>query len=316
MPWNNKIKRRLKLKDLDVFMAVAAAGGMGTAVERLNLSQPAISKAIADLEQTLGVRLLERSRQGVETTPYGSALAKRGTAIFDELRQCVGDIDFLTDPTAGELRIGAVEGIASAFVAPLIQRLSTKYPRMNFSVEVGGTVKLCNDLAKRGIELAIARTTGALPEDQQGETLFSDSLVVVTAATNPLTRRRMIALADLLDEPWTLEPSDTFYGELAAKAFSGAGLAPPKATVVTNSRNFQNALLETGRFLTIHPAFVLGSPRNHRSLKALPIALPHTRTAVQIITPRYRSLSPLAQFFIGHLREMTKSLAGANRQHL
>jgi DNA-binding transcriptional LysR family regulator len=313
MPWNNKIKRRLKLKDLDVFMAVAAVGGMGKAVERLNLSQPAISKAIADLEQTLGVRLLDRSRQGVEPTAYGTALIKRGTAVFDELRHCVGDIDFLADPTMGELRIGAVEGIASAFVAPLIQRLSMKHPRMTFSVEVAGTARLCSELSKRSIELAIARTTGALPEDQQGETLFTDPLVVVTAATNPLTRRRTIALADLLDEPWTLEPPDTFYGALAAMAFSGAGLRPPKATVVTNSRNFQNALMETGRFLTIHSAFFLNSPRKHRTLKALPIALPHTRTAVQVITPRYRSLSPLAHFFIGQMRAMTKSLAGANR---
>jgi DNA-binding transcriptional LysR family regulator len=313
MPWNSRIKRRLKLKDLDVFLAVAAVGGMGKAVERLNLSQPAISKAIADLEQTLGVRLLDRSRQGVEPTPYGTALVRRGTAVFDELRQCVGDIDFLADPTMGELRIGVVEGIASAFVAPLIQRLSMKHPRMTFSVEVAGTARLCSELSKRSIELAIARTTGALPEDQQGETLFSDSLVVVTAATNPLTRRRAIALADLLDEPWTLEPSDTFYGRLAAMAFTGAGLTPPKATVVTNSRNFQNALLETGRFLTIYSSFVLGSPRKHRTLKALPIALPHTRTAVQIITPRYRSLSPLAQFFIEQMRAMTKPLTGANR---
>src|SRR6187455_2519651 len=87
MPWDNKIKRRLKLKDLDVFMAVAALGGMGKASKRLNLSQPAISKAIADLEQTLGVRLVDRSRHGVEPTVYGAALMKRGTTVFDELRQ-------------------------------------------------------------------------------------------------------------------------------------------------------------------------------------------------------------------------------------
>jgi DNA-binding transcriptional LysR family regulator len=313
MPWNNQIKRRLKLKDLDVFMAVAAVGGMGKAVERLNLSQPAISKAIADLEQTLGVRLLDRSRQGVEPTAYGTALVKRGTAVFDELRQCVGDIDFLADPTMGDLRIGAVEGMASAFVAPLIQRLSMKHPRMTFSVEVAGTAKLCSELSKRGIELAIARTHGALPEDQQGETLFTDSLVVAAAATNPLTRRRTIALAELLDEPWTLEPSDTFYGGLAAMAFSGAGLTPPKATIVTNSRNFQAALLETGRFLTIHPAFVVSPQRKNSTLKALRVALPHTRSAVQIITPRYRSISPLAQFFVEQMRAMTRPLAAANR---
>ena len=312
MPWTNQIKHRLKLKDLDVLMAVVAVGGMGRAAERLHLSQPAISKAIADLEHTLGVRLLDRSRQGVEPTPYGIALINRGTAVFDELRQGVNDIDFLADPTTGELRIGAVEGVASAIVAPLVQRLSAKYPKMTFSIEVGGTAKLCNDLSKRIIELAIARTTGALPEDQQGETLFKDSLVVVTAATNRLARRRRIALADLLCEPWTLEPSDTFFGGLAAMAFSGAGLTPPKATIVTNSRNFQNALLETGRFLSIQPAYVLALPRKHRTLKALPVALPHTLSAVQIITPRYRSLSPLAQFFVAQVRQATKSLADPN----
>jgi LysR family pca operon transcriptional activator len=313
MPWNNHIKRRLKLKDLDVFMAVAAAGGMGKAAERLNLSQPAISKAISDLERTLGVRLLDRSRQGVEPTTYGIALIKRGTAVFDELRQGINDIDYLSDSTTGELRIGVVEGIASAIVAPLIHRLSARYPKMTFSVEVAGTAKLCSELSSRSIELAIAKTTGVLPEDQQGETLFTDPLVVVTAATNPLARRRTIALADLLDEPWTLEPPDTFFGGLAALAFSGVGLAPPKATIVTNSRNLQYALLETGRFLTIHPAFVLSLPRKHRTLKALPIALPQTRRAVQIITPRYRSISPLAQFFIEQVRKMTKSLADTNR---
>src|SRR5262245_13713248 len=139
MPWTNQIKHRLKLKDLDVLMAVVAVGGMGRAAERLHLSQPAISKAIADLEHTLGVRLLDRSRQGVEPTPYGIALINRGTAVFDELRQGVNDIDFLADPTTGELRIGAVEGVASAIVAPLVQRLSAKYPKMTFSIEVGGT---------------------------------------------------------------------------------------------------------------------------------------------------------------------------------
>jgi DNA-binding transcriptional LysR family regulator len=314
MPWNDKIKRRLKLKDLDVFMAVAAAGGMGKAVEHLNLSQPAISKAIADLEQTLGVRLLDRSRQGVEPTAFGAALIKRGRAVFDELRHCVNDIEFLSDPTTGELRIGIVEGIAAALVAPLIQRLSMKHPRMTFTVEVAGTAKLCSALSNRGIELAIAKTSGALPPDQQGETLFNDPLVVVAAATNPLTRQRKIALADLLSEPWVLEPADTFFGGLAAIAFTGAGLTPPKATIMTNSRNFQYALLETGRFLAFHPAFALSLRRKHHPFKALPIALPHTRSPVEIITPRNRTLSPLAQFFIRQMREITRALATATRK--
>src|SRR5262245_18534625 len=130
VPWDDRIRRRLKLRDLDILMAVIQAGGMGKAANRLNMSQPAVSKAIADLEHALGVRLLDRSRQGVEPTPYGRALIKRGIAVFDELRQGVQDIEFLTDPTAGELRVGVTEPVAAAIIAPVIDGLSRQYPRM------------------------------------------------------------------------------------------------------------------------------------------------------------------------------------------
>src|SRR5690242_20306741 len=130
MPWNDRIRRRFKLRDLDILMAVVNAGTMGKAAIRLNMAQPAVSKAIADLEHILGVRLLDRSRQGVEPTAYGIALVKRGAAVFDELQQGVRDLDFLADSTAGELRLGATEPVTIAMVAPLVDRLSRRYPRM------------------------------------------------------------------------------------------------------------------------------------------------------------------------------------------
>ena len=181
---------------------------------------------------------------------------------------------------------------------------------------MAGTTRLCAELANRNIEFAIAKTKGDVPDDQLRETLFEDPLVVVTAATNPLTRKRKLSLADLIDEPWVLEAPDTFFGEMSALAFSGAGLSQPKATVMTNSRNLQNALLETGHFLSLQAAFLLRLSRGSRypALKVLPVELPHTRHPVQIITPRYRSLSPLAQLVIGQVRAMTKFLADANRR--
>src|ERR1700704_4704774 len=93
--------RRLKLRDLRILMTVVECGTMGKAAARLAGSQPVVSKAIADLEHALGVRLLDRSRRGVEPTPYGRALIKRGVAIFDEMRQGIEEIEFLSDPTAG-----------------------------------------------------------------------------------------------------------------------------------------------------------------------------------------------------------------------
>src|SRR6476660_6900677 len=106
MPMKDRIGRRMKLQDLHMFMTVAEAGGMGRAAERLHTSQPAISRSIAALEHTLGVRLLERGARGVDPTEYGRALLDGGIAVFDDLRQMTVRIDSLADPGSGEVRIG------------------------------------------------------------------------------------------------------------------------------------------------------------------------------------------------------------------
>src|SRR5215470_14989113 len=99
---SDRIGRRLKLQDLNVLMNVVQAGSMGRAAERLNTCQPAISRAISELEHALGVRLLDRHRQGVEPTAFGRVLLNGGAAVFDELRQAVKNVEFLADPAAGE----------------------------------------------------------------------------------------------------------------------------------------------------------------------------------------------------------------------
>ena len=104
MQLRDRIGRRIKLQDLHVLMAVVEAGSMGKAARRLNTSQPNVSKSIGDLEHALGVSLLDRHRQGVEPTEYGRALLDCGMTVFDELRQGVKNIEFLADPTAGEVR--------------------------------------------------------------------------------------------------------------------------------------------------------------------------------------------------------------------
>lgn len=85
MKWDERVGRRLKLHDLHVFIAVAEVGSMRNAAERLAVSQPSVSKAIAEIEHALGIRLLERNARGIEVTPYGSALLRRARGAFDEL---------------------------------------------------------------------------------------------------------------------------------------------------------------------------------------------------------------------------------------
>jgi DNA-binding transcriptional LysR family regulator len=133
MQLSDRLGRRMKLQDLHVLMTVVQSGSMGKAAKRLNSCQPAVSRSIAELEHALGVRLLDRHRQGVEPTEYGRALLDCGTAVFDDLRQGLKSIEFLADPTAGEVRIGCHPFLAPSFVSTVIDRLAQRYPRIVFT---------------------------------------------------------------------------------------------------------------------------------------------------------------------------------------
>jgi DNA-binding transcriptional LysR family regulator len=309
MPWNERTKRRLKLRDLDILTTLIDAGSMGKAASRLNVSQPAVSKAIAELEAALGVRLVDRGRRGITPTAYGLALQKRSVAIFNDLRQSVQDIEFLSDPTTGELRVGTTDPISVSLISPCIDRLSRKYRRMSFNVIAGDTSGLYRELIDRNVELAICRMIGPLPDELNAEVLFDDALAVLTSAKNPLTRRRKLTMAELMDEPWTLLPPEGLFGSMVVEAFRANGYEPPRATVVTWSEYLKNDLLATGRFLTILPSFMIKVPGRYPPLKALPVDFPTPKMPVGLITLKNRMLTPLAQLFIETIRALAKPMA-------
>jgi DNA-binding transcriptional LysR family regulator len=308
MPWNDRTKRRLKLRDLDILMAVIDTGSMGKAAKRLNVSQPAVSKAIVEMEDALGVPLVDRSRSGVEPTRYGLALQKRSISIFNDLRHGVQDIDFLLDPTKGEIHVGATEPVMAAIVSPVLNGLLQKHPGMHFQIVAGDTASLYRDVASRNIEIAICRMIGRLPEELEAETLFRDAVAIMTVASNPITRRRNLTLSDLHTEPWVMFPYDSFFGGMIAEIFRKNGLDPPRQTVSTLSVHAQNELLATGRFLTVLPSFVLKFPGGHLPLKAVPVELPNPPVPVGLITPKNRTLTPAVQLFIEGVRNRVKML--------
>lgn len=139
--WESQIGRRLKLRDLHAFFTAVQRGSMSKAAQQLGVSQPAVSEAIADLEHALGVRLLDRRPQGIEPTMYGGALLRRSAVLFDELKQSIRDIEFLADPTAGELKIGCPEAIA-AILPPILESFSRQYPRVVLHVDQVSTATL------------------------------------------------------------------------------------------------------------------------------------------------------------------------------
>ncbi|WP_342722954.1 LysR family transcriptional regulator [Bradyrhizobium sp. B097] len=310
MQMSDRIGSRLKLQDLHVLTTVVQAGSMGKAALILNTTQPNVSRAIGDLEQTLGVRLLNRHQRGVEPTECGRALLDCAAIVFDDLRQGVKHIEFLVEPTAGEVRIGSTAFLAASFVSALIDRLSRRYPRIAFHLVTGYIEPLHRQLSERKVDLLIVRSIGPNTDKRLDfEFLFEDRYVVAAGAGNPWARRRKIEISDLAAERWVLPPPESVIGSVIMEAFRASGLDYPRATVVTDSPHMRVSLLETGRFITVFPASALRFLATGSALKALPVELPMARRPNGIVTLKDRALSPVSQLFIDSARELAKPLA-------
>jgi DNA-binding transcriptional LysR family regulator len=303
-----------------VLMAVVQAGSMNKAATLLNTTQSAISRSVADLEQTIGTRLLDRRPQGVEPTQYGRALLDRGAAAFGELRQGVKDIEALSDPGTGEVHIGGSLSMSEGMILTIIERLAQQYPRVGFHVRPGVLPGLYDDLRARRIELGFYAHPNVVgeedmnaEEDMNYDLLLEDELAVVAGLDNPWARRRRIKLSELLNEQWTWPQAGTAFAASVIEAFRACGLEPPRATVYADAINMRTRLAANGRFLAVVPAHVMKLPVKHLSLKVLPVKLLRTQRQTGIVTLKNRTLSPLAQRFIDTAREVAKPLASAKR---
>jgi DNA-binding transcriptional LysR family regulator len=310
MPDDRRIRRRLRLRDLDTLMAVAQTGSMAKAAVQLSVSQPAVSKAIAEMERTLGYQLLDRTAQGVEPNLYGRALLKCGTALFDDLRQGLSELEFIADPTVGELRIGAAEPIVAGLLPVIMARLTRRHPRLTFHVIQLHSIPLFDELIERRADLIVARLfPSRLRDEFDAETLFDEPQFVAAGLKNRWTRRRRIELAELIDEPWTLPDPTTFAGMLVGETFKACGLNYPHTRVVCNSIQMHSALLATGDYLAMYPRSMIRFAGSRLATRILPVVLPRRPAPVAIIRLKDRTVSPVAQLFIECAREVSKPLA-------
>lgn len=315
----SQIGRRLKLRDLHVFFTVVQCGTMAKAALQLGVSQPAVSEVIANLENALGVRLLDRRHQGVDPTIYGNALCKRCIAVFDELKQSIRDIEFLADPTVGELRIGCGESISAAILPPIIRRFTRQFPGVVLDVHHDvSALTFPPKLHDRSVDLAIvhgeaAFANGQYANDFSVEILVDDELVIAVGRQSRWARRRKINLAELANETWILTTPGGTNSKTVAEAFRVCGLDTPKIGLKTLSVLLRTNLLTTGEFVTVFPKSVLRIYGDRLGLKILPIDMPKQPWPVILVTLKNRTLSPVVERFIDCAREVAKSIAGTSQ---
>jgi DNA-binding transcriptional LysR family regulator len=311
MDWSDRIGRRIRLRDLHIVLAVAEAGSMAKASQRLAISHPVVSKTISDLEHTLAVKLFDRTSQGVELTAYGQALLKCGVNVFDEMRQGLKQIEFLTDPTSGELAVGCPEIMNAGIVPAISERLLQQHPRVQLRVVHADTALLQFDpLRDRKVELMMGRLPGPFVEDDLvSDPLLEEPFVAVAGVNSQWARRRRVELADLMDQSWVLPPSDSTPGVVLAGIFEASGLKLPRPAVATLSVQLTTTLIATGKFVGILPNSVARFTASRVGLKILPAKIPATHYSIAIITVKNRTPGPLAKLFIEQARVVAKSLS-------
>jgi DNA-binding transcriptional LysR family regulator len=313
MKWVDRIGCRLKLHDLHIFMTVAETGSMGKAAERLALSQPSVSKAIATMEKAIGVRLLDRTPQGVETTAYGRALLRRGSEAFDELNRGIQDIEFLTDPKAGEVRVGCPEAFASGLLTEVLANFSRQYPRVIVRVYAANNMsREFRLLRDRNVDFLLGAIANPLTEeDLDVEVLYDDRPFIVCGRQNRWASRRKVDLAELVDEPWLL-PLESIFSSVLAEAFQSKGLDVPKMGVRSYSVYQRLSLIATARFIASLPGSVLRFNADQFTLKVLPVDFVTRVFQVAVVTSKNRTLSPAVHSFIDSVREATRPLVRDN----
>lgn len=312
MKWTDRIGRRVKLRDLHIVLEVAEAGSMTRAAERLAVSYPVVSKTIAELERTLGVKLFDRSISGVEPTHYGRALLKSGVAVFDEMRRGLQQIEFIREPDAGELRIGSSIVTDAGLLPAILERFSREFPRAAVHVLPENiAIQQYDNLRDRKVELVFGRLPVTMSEpDLVAETLFDEPHVVVAGLESRWAKRRNPTLADLMDEQWALAPPGSLARSLHEEYFQRSGLEPPRATVVTVSLHLYMRLIETGRWLGLVPASVMRFGGKTMRLKVLSIRSSPPPAPVGFVTVKDRTLTPLAARFIDCTRRVARSASG------
>lgn len=238
--------RRLRLRHLELLVVLAESGTMRVAASRLHLSQPAISKMLMEVEEGLGVRLFERSRQGVQPTGAGAAAVHRARVVMGELSHVCEEVEAIRNGASAVLRVGTFS-VTSVIPAAVVQ-LRKRLPGVAVHLHDGRVRELIQRLLEGELDCVFgALTSEILTSDLlaslQSEVLLQDRLCVLAAPSNPLLRRRGLRWEDLRDAPWVAPPRQTLVRQAFMTAFLDAGSTPPEPVIETMSSVTVGAVL-------------------------------------------------------------------------
>jgi DNA-binding transcriptional LysR family regulator len=238
--------------------------------------------------------------------------------VFDELKQSIRDIEFLSDATTGEVQIGSMEAPWFTLLPDVIRQFSQQYPRIEVHTDLVDHSEVFRGLRERKYDCVLNQVRTDRPEraadDLTVELLYDDGLIVTAWAHSKWARRRKIDLAELIDEPWTGTGPTAWGRSLSEGVFRAAGLSRPDPRIVTDSIILRARLIAGGPYLGMFLSSVLRRLiDDNYALTALPVDLRANAFSIGIVTLKNRTLSPVVERFLGCVREEATSFASKQR---
>ena len=297
----------LSLIKLRSFIAVGENLSFRIASEKLNLSQPAVSAHVKDLEESLGVPLLRRTTRSVKVTPEGGNFLIRTKRALDELEDVVLDLKEQAALRRGRLSVGCVPSIASTVLPVVLSHFAENYPDIRIQVYDDMADKLYQRTLNNEVDLMVGPISPQRNE-LDFHHLFDDQYVAIMPKDHPLTRKKSVTISNISAYPLLLLTAPTNVRIVLEKAYADAKQSFKPLYEASNPSTI-GGMIETGLGITALPEMTM--PTMMRTdLVALPITKPEINRKIGMLTRRGEVLSPAAEEFSSTLRQVAEAQFG------
>lgn len=293
----------IRVRHLEIFLAVAEAGSMQRAARACHLSQPAITKLIRELEGIFGVPLLERGRRGVTVTECGQALVDRSRLILNDVSETAAELSTIDSGVMGRVRVGALPVAEETILPNTLLAVRKKVPDLSVQIEEGSLPSLLTALRRGEVDCVVGRLyPGQVDRDLHVEGLLPLPVVLVVNQTHSLARRKRVSWSDLSRFPWILPQKSAPIRAIIDAEFVRAGLRPLAPSIESTSSTINYALVSGTDMIAPMTGATALRYIGAKMLAALPIDWHDALPEVGVITRKGR-LSRAVLTFLRVLRE-------------
>lgn len=296
----------LKLTHLRMIVTLQDTGQISAAANLLNISQPAASRMIAEMEDIMGVQLCRRLPRGVALTSYGETLARRARTMMMELREIDREIADLKSGKGGAVFFGAVTAPAIGLAVPAIRRIRKSFPRIEINVQVDTSAVLARELLARRHDFIIARIPDDLnPRLFDARVIGTERACLIVRRGHPLTQGGTVELDQLTDFDWVFQPAGSLLRRTMETIFMSRNIPLPDR--VLNTSSLLLTLVMVAQSDSIAPValdmakFINDEAGLAGAIEILPIAFDIDVQPYSIITARNRLLSPAAKLLFDNI---------------